>query len=134
MSKSKLESPLAKARGHGSAKSGVHHFLVERLSGLALIPLGLWFALSLLCCLLDGSVTSIVAWLDSPLSAALMTLFIVFSFVHSTSGVQVIIEDYVSGQLSRPILLILNKTLHILFGLLCLMAIFNLHFMHSVVS
>lgn len=134
MDNSKLQTPLAKARGHGSAKSGVHHFLVERLTGLALIPLGLWFVLNLLTSLLDGRVTSLVGWLDNPLNAVFMTLFVIFSFIHSSCGVQVIIEDYIKCGTGRPILLIVNKAAHILFGLVSLMAIFNLHFMHSVVS
>lgn len=127
-----FQTPLARARGWGSAKSGVHHFLVERLTGLALVPLGLWFVVSLLSCLLDGRVATLVSWLDSPINAGLMALLIVMGFLHSSGGVQVVIEDYVKCSMARPALLLVNKTLHILLGLLSLMAIFNLHFMHSV--
>lgn len=132
MSDKHLQTPLARVRGLGSARSGTHHFLVERLTGLALVPLGLWFVFGLLGTLLDGKVSTLVSWLDSPLNAALMLLFSVFGFIHSASGVQVIIEDYVHGAFARPALLILNKALHILLGLLCVMAIANLHFMPPV--
>jgi len=44
-----LSTPLAKARGLGSAKSGTHHWIAQRLTAIALIPLSLWFVLSLVC-------------------------------------------------------------------------------------
>jgi succinate dehydrogenase / fumarate reductase membrane anchor subunit len=128
-----LRSPLAKVRGLGSAKSGVQHFLVERLTGLALIPLGLWFVVSLLGNLLDGRVASLVLWLESPFVAVFLALFIIFSFVHSAFGVQVIIEDYCHHHGRRIALLLLNKTLHLVLGLLAIFAILNLHFQPPVV-
>lgn len=128
-----LRHSLKNARGLGSAKSGVHHFLTERLTGLALIPLGLWFVINVLSRLLDGKVTSLVLWLESPLTATLLALFVVFSFVHSAYGIQVIIEDYVSCHKKRIALLLLNKALHILLAVVTVLAVINLHFKPPVV-
>ena len=46
---SDLRTPLARARGLGSAKEGVHHWWAQRLTAVALIPLVVWFAISLSC-------------------------------------------------------------------------------------
>ncbi len=128
-----LRTPLKRVRGLGSAKSGVHHFLVERLTGLALVPLGLWFMISLLGRMLDGKVASLVLWLESPINTALLMLFIIFGFWHSKSGVQVIIEDYVHSPKKMIFLSLLNKSLHILLVAITLLAVFNLHFKPPVV-
>lgn len=128
-----LQTPLKRIRGLGSARSGVHHFLLERLTGLALVPLGLWFMISILGRLLDGKVSSLVLWLESPLTAALLMLFIGFSFLHSNAGIQVIIEDYVHHGKKRTALLLFSKTLHLLLGLVTLLAVLNLHFKPPVV-
>ncbi len=134
MKKDHLRSALSQSRGLGSAKSGVHHFMVERLTALALIPLGVWFVASLLHHILDDTANSLVLWVQSPINAVLFALFIIFSFVHSSSGVQVIIEDYVACKTKLIVLLLLNKTLHIVLGLATLMALFNLHFLPAVGS
>jgi succinate dehydrogenase / fumarate reductase membrane anchor subunit len=105
---------------------------VERLTGLALIPLGLWFVISILGRLLDGKVTSLVLWLESPLTAALLGLFVVFSFWHSAMGVQVIIEDYIHNTRNRFLALLLSKTLHLLLAVITVLAIVNLHFQPPV--
>jgi succinate dehydrogenase / fumarate reductase membrane anchor subunit len=128
-----LRTRIKNVRGLGSAKSGVHHFLMERLTALALIPLGLWFVISILGRLLDGKIASLVLWLESPFTAALLALFIAFSFMHSAGGIQVIIEDYVHCPKKRIFLILFSKGLHILLGLLTLLAIANLHFKPPVV-
>ena len=132
MSRYKYQSPLARARGLGSAKSGVHHFLVERLTGLALVPLGIWFVCALLGTLLDGNITTLATWLSSAWTACLMALFVLCCFVHSSSGMEVIITDYVHKKVMLGTLLILNKGLHVLLGVLSLMSIYKLHFIASV--
>ena len=123
-----FRSKLKQVRGLGSAKSGTQHFITERLTGLALIPLGLWFVISILGRLLDGTPASLVLWLESAWTTAFLLLFIVFSFIHSAGGVQVIIEDYVHGHKKRIILLLLNKSLHLVLGLVTIMAVITLHF------
>ena len=58
-------TPLARARGLGSAKDGVHHWWIQRLTAIALIPLVVWFAISLV--MLSGADFNMVrAWIGSP--------------------------------------------------------------------
>jgi succinate dehydrogenase / fumarate reductase membrane anchor subunit len=89
-----MQTPLAKAMGLGSAKSGVAHWRAQRVSAVALVPLTLWFAASIIA--YSGSdYAAFVAWLRSPLTAGLMILLLIALFHHTALGLQVVIEDYV---------------------------------------
>ncbi|HEX4871802.1 MAG TPA: succinate dehydrogenase, hydrophobic membrane anchor protein [Nevskiaceae bacterium] len=108
-----LRSPLGRARGLGSAKDGVHHFWVQRLSALALIPLSLWLVFSL--AQLSGSGFGPVAWwVSAPPVAVTLVLFIAAAFYHSSLGLQVVIEDYVASEGRKLALLVLVKFSHLL--------------------
>jgi succinate dehydrogenase / fumarate reductase membrane anchor subunit len=89
-----LRDPLKRARGLGSAKNGVHHFVVQRLTAIALVPLGIWF-LFVAVGLLRGDYASAHALVANPCNAILMVAFLAALFWHAQLGVQVIIEDYV---------------------------------------
>lgn len=89
-----IRSPLARARGLGSAKSGVEHWWGQRVSAVALVPLSLWFVASLLAHV-GADYASVIAWLSAPLPAVLMILYLAALFHHSQLGLQVVIEDYV---------------------------------------
>jgi succinate dehydrogenase / fumarate reductase, membrane anchor subunit len=128
----KSQSKLGRVRGLGSAKSGVHHFLVERVTGLALVPLGLWFVYSLLATLLDGELSTLIAWTDSLAVVTLLLLLIIAAFMHSMSGVQVIIEDYIHKQPWNAALLLLNRTLHVVLALVCALSVLKLHLTPSL--
>ncbi len=95
-----LRTPLKRAKGWGSAKSGTHHFWVQRLTGLALIPLTLWFCFGL-ASLPSMSYADFTAWLSTPYSAIMMILTLAAVFYHYALGLQVIIEDYVSDHAVR---------------------------------
>ncbi len=95
-----LRSPLAKAKGLGSARSGTAHFLIQRLTALFLIPLGIWFCFSL-ASMVQMDFSHFVNWLQSPLSASLMVLTLITMFYHSYLGLQMVIEDYVSDHAIR---------------------------------
>ncbi|MDX1580317.1 MAG: succinate dehydrogenase, hydrophobic membrane anchor protein [Alphaproteobacteria bacterium] len=92
-----LRSPLAQVRGLGSAKEGTDHFWVQRVSAVALIPLSVWFIASLVG-LSGADHDAVVAWLERPLVAILMLLFVVTGLYHLKLGLQVVIEDYVHGK------------------------------------
>ena len=89
-----LKTPLARVLGLGSAKDGVGHWWGQRLTAVALVPLGLWFVYSVLD-LLPADHHAAVQWLRSPVQAALFILFSVTVFWHAYLGLQVVIEDYV---------------------------------------
>ena len=90
-------TPLGRVRGLGSAKGGTHHWWMQRLTAVALVPLTVWFILSLIT-LSGADHATVAAWLASPLPAVLMIRLIVATFHHLQLGLQVIIEDYVHGE------------------------------------
>lgn len=90
-------SPLSRARGLGSAKDGTHHFTVQRISAIALIPLTLWFVFSL-AKLPIASYDAVRWWVHAPSVAVALMLFIGCALYHSMLGVQVIVEDYVASE------------------------------------
>jgi succinate dehydrogenase / fumarate reductase membrane anchor subunit len=89
-----LETPIARVRGLGSARTGAHHWWVERLTSIATLLLFVWLAVSLLR-LPDLAYGTVTAWLAGPLAAVPMLLLIVATFWHLKLGLQVVIEDYV---------------------------------------
>ncbi|HEX9326372.1 MAG TPA: succinate dehydrogenase, hydrophobic membrane anchor protein, partial [Reyranella sp.] len=94
---SDLRTPLSRARGLGSAKQGVQHWWAQRITAVALIPLVVWFAISLI--MMSGADYAVVrAWIGSPVVMVLLTLTIVIGLHHGQIGMQEVVEDYVHGE------------------------------------
>jgi succinate dehydrogenase / fumarate reductase membrane anchor subunit len=99
-----MRSPLSRALGLGSAKAGVEQWWRERVSALALVPLTLWFAASII--MHSGSdYVTFIAWLRTPTVSLLMVLLVAGIFYHTALGLQVVIEDYVHSALKTLALL-----------------------------
>jgi succinate dehydrogenase / fumarate reductase membrane anchor subunit len=90
----RMETPISRVRGLGSARSGAHHWWLERLTSVGALVLFVWLIASVLMLpSLDyGTVTE---WLRQPLAAVPMLLLVVTTFWHLKMGLQVILEDYV---------------------------------------
>lgn len=127
-----IRTPLAKARGLGSAKEGVSHWWWQRVTAIALIPLTGWFVYSILTQVVHGDHESTALWLSAPIPAILMVLLIVSLFYHAKLGVQVIIEDYVTKDCLKIFMLLLNKFLMFVMALVCLFAIVKIHFLDVI--
>jgi succinate dehydrogenase / fumarate reductase membrane anchor subunit len=106
-----LRSPLAHARGLGSAKDGTHHFWVQRVSAVALIPLSLWFVFSV-AQLAGGDYGAVHHWVHAPSVAVTLVLFISAALYHSALGIQVVIEDYIASEGTKIVTLLLVKFAH----------------------
>ncbi len=100
MNSKSLRTPLGKVKGLGSARSGTGHFIAQRLTALALVPLSVWFCFSL-ASMPQMDYATFSAWLSSPISSSLMILTILTTFYHLHLGVQVVIEDYISDHAIR---------------------------------
>jgi succinate dehydrogenase / fumarate reductase membrane anchor subunit len=94
-----LRNPLEQARGHGSAKDGVHHWYAQRASALLLIALLAWLLYSMLS-MDDLGYEASRAFIANPINAALLSVLLVAALYHAMLGLQVVIEDYVH---SRPL-------------------------------
>ncbi|MFL2771813.1 MAG: succinate dehydrogenase, hydrophobic membrane anchor protein [Rhodospirillaceae bacterium] len=103
-----LSSALRKARGLGSAKEGAHHWWLQRLTAIALIPLTLWLVVSLIG-LAGTGYEEFLFWFGKPVNATLMILLLGIGFHHAQIGMLVVFEDYVSGHAARTTLIILTK-------------------------
>jgi succinate dehydrogenase / fumarate reductase, membrane anchor subunit len=119
-----LRSPLSRARGLGSAKHGVHHFWVQRVSAVALIPLALWFVFSVaMLAAKGGNYEAVRYWAAYPSVAVTLVLFLAAAAYHSVLGVQVVIEDYVSSEGWKIAALLLSKLLHIVIAVAAIFAV-----------
>ncbi|MFN4017517.1 MAG: succinate dehydrogenase, hydrophobic membrane anchor protein [Reyranella sp.] len=122
-----LRSPLNRARGLGSAKSGVHHFWMQRLTAVALIPLVIWFAVSLV--MLSGADYGMArSWLSSPFVMVLLILTICIGLYHGQLGMQVVIEDYVHNDGVKLAMLVAVKFIAVFFGLAAIVASMRIGF------
>jgi succinate dehydrogenase / fumarate reductase membrane anchor subunit len=90
----RLRNPLKTARGLGSAKDGTHHFVVQRVTAIALVFLTI-YVIGLILSLIGGDYASVRATVGHPCNAVLLSAFLIASFWHAKLGMQVIIEDYV---------------------------------------
>ena len=108
-------NPLAKVRGLGSAKEGTHHWIAQRMTAVALIPLTLWFVVSLIG-LIGADLAAVKAWMASPFNAVLMILTLIAGFHHAQLGLQVVIEDYIHGHGCKIAVLWLVKGAAFFFG------------------
>ncbi len=102
-----LRSDLARVRGLGSAKDGVRHWWVQRLSAVALIPLGIWFVTQAIR-LAGVSHADFKTWLATGANFPLMALLVIAMFYHLQLGLQVVVEDYVHNEKTKTISLMLN--------------------------
>jgi succinate dehydrogenase / fumarate reductase membrane anchor subunit len=108
-----LRTPLRRVLGAGSAKEGVHHWWQQRLTSVALVPLTIWFAVSLLALpSLDHG--TVAAWERQGVTPLLLILLVVVASWHSQLGVRVIVEDYVPAAGARTVTLTLLGFAHVL--------------------
>ncbi|SMH57687.1 succinate dehydrogenase, hydrophobic membrane anchor protein [Azospirillum agricola] len=121
-SKSSLRSPLAHARGLGSAKHGTEHWWGQRLTAIALVPLTVWFVFGVIGHL-GADHAAFVAWMRSPFSAVMMILTAGVVFHHAHSGLQVVIEDYINVEWQKLTVLIAVKFLSFALAAACVLAV-----------
>ena len=90
----KLRTPLKRARGLGSAKDGTGHFILQRITAIALVFLSI-FVVGLVVWLIGADYAVVRATVAQPCNALLLVAFLIASFWHAKLGMQVIVEDYV---------------------------------------
>ena len=120
-------TPVGRVRGLGSAKSGAHHWWLERLTSISTLLLFIWFLVSLLR-LSPLDYATVNQWLSSPLAAVPMLLLIVSTFWHLKLGMQVVIEDYVHEEGMKLFSITLLNFLAIGAGALAFFAVLKIAF------
>lgn len=122
-----MRTPLAKVRGLGSAREGTGHFWQQRLTGIALVPLTLFFV-GFLICMNGADYAAVRSALSHPLVALVFAVMLVSGLIHMRLGMQVIIEDYIHGEAGKLILLLLNTFFTIAVGVVSVFALAKLSF------
>ena len=103
-----MRSPLGRAIGLGSAKEGVEHWWLQRITAVALVPLSLWFVIAIIR-LVGADIDSVRDWVGNPLPAIMLVLLLIATFYHASLGLQVVIEDYVHAELIKLGLVIIVR-------------------------
>jgi succinate dehydrogenase / fumarate reductase, membrane anchor subunit len=117
-----LRSPLGSVVGLGSAKDGVHHWWLQRLTSIALVPLSIWFTVSILS-LPSLDHVSVVSWMAQSWTALLLIVFVLVAAYHSQLGLRVVVEDYVNRSGTKILTLVILTFVHALLAVAGVFAI-----------
>lgn len=122
LSQRTLRSPLGRVRGLGAAKEGAHHWWVQRLTAVALVPLTLWFIASVIV-LTGASHGDVTLWMARPHNTVLLLALIGATFWHGALGLQVVIEDYIRSETVRLAAMLTMKAAMLLLALFATVAV-----------
>src|SRR5438309_11739295 len=101
MAASRMRSPIGRAIGLGSAKEGVEHWWLQRVTAVALVPLTLWFVVAVVR-LSSADIDAMRDWVGRPVPSILLVLLLIATFWHASLGLPLVIEDYVHTDLPQP--------------------------------
>ncbi len=122
-----LKSPLARAKGLGSISEGADHWISQRITAIANIPLMIWLVYSVVN-MIGANYYEFGAWLAEPLNAILMILVVLSTFYHAVLGSQVVIEDYIHHEGFKLFKLIGQKLFFIAMGVAAIFSILKVAF------
>ena len=120
-----MASPLKNAKGLGSAKHGLSHWITQRVTAIALVPLTIWFV-SILAMMKDSSYQSSLNLVSNPFNATILILLILSMFWHAQLGLQVVFEDYISNKNTRMFCIITMKFFMTVIGLLSALSVLRI--------
>ena len=122
-----MRTPLGIVKGLGSAKEGTRHWWVQKATAAALLPLTIWFIVSI-AALVGADYGAIITWIKNPLTTVLLVMFTGFIFYHLRIGVQVVLDDYAQSRKGKLIGLYINDTFCLIFSLLTIFSILKIFF------
>ena len=121
-----MSAPATQVRAGARLGKGVHHWKVQRITSIALIPLSIWFLVSVIA-LPSHDYTTVVTWVSQKWTTALLMIFIATSAWHSHLGTQVVLEDYARGK-TRAFWIAVSRFAHMFFAFLSMFAVFHVAF------
>jgi len=122
-----LRSPLGAVSGLGSAKGGAHHWWLQRLTSIALVPLSIWFTVSILA-LPSMDRATVITWMAQSWTALLLIVLVLVATYHSQLGVRVVVEDYVHAPGMKTLTLVILTFVHTLLAVAGVFAILKVAF------
>ncbi|MEN8237151.1 MAG: succinate dehydrogenase, hydrophobic membrane anchor protein [Pseudomonadota bacterium] len=112
--------------GLGPSPQSSQLWWMQRVTALALVPLGLWLIIAVLF-LMDDSYQSVYAWVQSMPNTIGLIVFTLAAFHHAQLGMQVIYEDYLPQEWLKLIAILLTKTFFLVLGLAVILAILRIY-------
>jgi succinate dehydrogenase / fumarate reductase membrane anchor subunit len=109
------------------SEKGKTHWILGRITSLALIPLTLLFLFPFAGSL-GESWEQVTETFSRPWNAIVAVLFLAVGFFHLQQGLQVVIEDYTPNLKTRGILLLGNTVFNLVFGLMGVVAVLMIAF------
>lgn len=122
-----IKSPLARARGLGSAHDGVGHWWHQRITAASNLLLMIWLVWSVVS-MSDMGYEAFTGWLAAPVNAILMILAVISVFYHALLGCQVVVEDYFHHEGFKLFKLAGMKMFFIGAGVACVFSILKIAF------
>lgn len=123
-----MRSYLGQVRGLGAGGSGVvEHWRAERVTSIALVPLSIWFVVSVIR-LLGATQPEVAAWVAHPVNTVLLLALIIMTFHHMQLGLQVVIGDYIHSKPLEYAATLANKGAALLLGLFAAVAVLKMSF------
>ncbi|MBL8675624.1 MAG: succinate dehydrogenase, hydrophobic membrane anchor protein [Rhodospirillales bacterium] len=122
-----LRPPVARVRGLGSARSGTHHWWMQRVTAVALVLLVVWLAVSLTLHAPAGQAEA-RAWIASPVTMVMLILTVAAGLWHGALGLQVVIEDYIHAEGAKIAMILVVKFAAALLAVAAVVAIFKIAF------
>jgi succinate dehydrogenase / fumarate reductase, membrane anchor subunit len=123
--KNTLTTPLARVRGLGSTGEGTGHYIAQRLSALALVPLTIWFVVSVIAHI-GAPHYQFSEWAGGLCTATLLILTLIATFWHASLGLATVVEDYVHHELTKLVTLAVVKLACFGFALLGVLSVLKL--------
>ena len=123
------ESVLRRVRHLGSARNGLQEWRLQRWTAIALIPLGLYFAVSILRLATSDQRTA-AAWLVSPVPALLVILFVLAGLTHALVGLRSVFADYVHKRATLVVTELIARAATILLAGASILAVLKIFLGH----
>jgi succinate dehydrogenase / fumarate reductase membrane anchor subunit len=118
-----------RVRQFGSARDGLREWRLQRLTAIAVIPLSLYFAASILS-LATSDRMAAADWLSLPVPALLVILVILAGITHALIGVRSVVLDYVHTRARLVAAGLLIRAAVVLLGGASVLAILKLFLGH----
>lgn len=113
----------------GASRKGLHHWWMQRITAVALMPLSAWLVFSL-ACLADAQYATLVVWTSDPLHSVLLITFLLAAYYHAMLGLQTILEDYIHTEWLRISSIIVSNLILLLLLIASVFSVLKIAFLH----